>query len=61
MWSGTGAFYGDDYRMAGPVGSATLIYGYNLLRLSASYSSDRYGNYTEVNPLYNSCRFVIRY
>ena len=27
----------------------------------ASYSSDRYGNYTEVNPLYNSCKFFIRY
>ena len=27
----------------------------------ASRCSDRYGNYTEVNPLYNSCKFFIKY
>ena len=27
----------------------------------ASCSSDRYGNYAEVNPLYNSCKFLISY
>ena len=29
--------------------------------MDASRYSNRYGNYTEVNPLYNSCKFLIRY
>lgn len=31
------------------------------VEFDASRSSDRYGNYPEVNPLYNSCKFLIRY
>ena len=31
------------------------------LSFDASRCSDRYGSYTEVNPLYNSCKFFIRY
>lgn len=29
--------------------------------LDASRWSDRYGSYTEVRPLYESCGFIIRY
>ena len=32
-----------------------------LSTFDASRCSDRYGSYTEVNPLYNSCKFFIRY
>lgn len=28
---------------------------------NAANSCNRYGNYTEVNPLYNSCKFFIKY
>lgn len=35
--------------------------GGGYLYMDASRSSTRYGNYTEVNPLYNSCKFLIRY
>lgn len=28
---------------------------------NASWSNDRYGSYTEVNPLYESCLMYIRY
>ena len=31
------------------------------VEFDASRSSDRYGNYTEVNPLYNSCKYLIKY
>ena len=61
MWGSTGAFRDEDYRTAGPVGAGSPIYGHNLLVFSASYSSNRYGNYTEVNPLYNSVLMLIRY
>lgn len=40
------------------VGDSTSAFGYDF---SASRCSDRYGNYTEVNPLYNSCIFIIHY
>lgn len=29
--------------------------------LDAARCSDRYGAYTEINPLYESCKFYIRY
>ena len=32
-----------------------------IVDFDASRSSDRYGNYAEVNPLYNSCRYLIKY
>ena len=35
--------------------------GSGTLRFRASNYSDRYGNYTEVNPLYESCLFIIKY
>ena len=28
---------------------------------NASNCSNRYGDYTEVNPLYNSCKFILKY
>ena len=31
------------------------------VNIDASRSSDRYGSYTEINPLYNSCKFLISY
>ena len=31
------------------------------MQFDASLSSDKYGDYTEVRPLYESCWFVIRY
>lgn len=31
------------------------------LNINASRSSDRYGSYTEVNPLYESCIFCIKF
>ena len=36
-----------------------LSWGHILL--DASGYSNRYGGYTEVNPLYESCKFCIRY
>ena len=38
--------------------AGTITYKFHVV---ASYSSDRYGSYTEVNPLYNSCKYVIKY
>ena len=32
-----------------------------VININASRCSDRYGNYTEVNPLYESCKYIIRY
>ena len=31
-------------------------YDFNAARVN-----NRYGSYTEVNPLYNSCKFIIQY
>ena len=31
------------------------------VNINASRSSDRYGNYTEVNPLYTSTIFILKY
>ena len=40
---------------------AGKMHGYAVIWIDASYSSDRYGAYTEVNPLYNSCKYIICY
>ena len=42
-------------------GGNSGLYNYNYFSFNASRCSDRYGNYTEVNPLYNSCKFFIKY
>lgn len=34
---------------------------FTTFSFDASRCSDRYGSYTEVNPLYNSCKFFIKY
>lgn len=31
------------------------------LAFNASWSSNRYGSYTEVRPLYEACKFAIKY
>ena len=36
-------------------------FGGGRLYMDASRSSSCYGNYTEVNPLYLSCRFYLKY
>ena len=35
--------------------------GFAVFYFDASGSNNRYGNYTEVNPLYSSCKFIIQY
>lgn len=42
----------------GGVGS---VWNYDGADFNAGNMNNRYGNYTEVNPLYNSCKYVIRY
>lgn len=43
------------------VSTATPNCGRVSIKLNASSSSNRYGDYTEVNPLYNSVLMLIRY
>lgn len=57
---GTGALYrygqfGVNWLGSNLFGSACSI------GIDASLSSNRYGSYTEVNPLYNSCKYLISY
>ena len=33
----------------------------SIIYFNAAYCNWRYGDYTEVNPLYESCKFFIRY
>lgn len=47
---------GNEYSLVAGKGVKAIGTGFN-----ASYCSDRYGNYTEVNPLYQSCLFYVRY
>lgn len=37
------------------------VHGYHGADFSASRVSSCYGPYTEVNPLYNSCKYLISY
>ena len=57
---GSGPFYITGRGTDGVQGSANysvlISWGFN-----ASRCSNRYGDYTEINPLYNSCKYVIRY
>ena len=45
----------------GPIGGGANSLYHLSYNINASSSSDRYGYYTEVNPLYESCLFLIRY
>ena len=58
----TGAFRsGDGGFQPDSAPGATMNNKFKNMDFSASRSSNRYGNYTEVNPLYNSCKFFIKY
>ena len=53
-----GAFYSD---ASGGVSYDNDARGDEHYQFDASSSCDRYGNYTEVNPLYLSCHFYLKY
>lgn len=58
-----GSYSGCLYEVSGGENSAStganvLPYG---LGINASLSSDRYGDFREVNPLYESCIFCLKY
>ena len=36
-------------------------WGGQQYNFNAASVNNRYGNYTEVNPLYDSCKFIIQY
>jgi hypothetical protein len=57
----SGAFSGTGHEYSRPSTGGLYNTGYAEFNFNASYSSDRYGSYTEVNPLYNSCLFIIHY
>lgn len=56
-----GSLYPSDYTGTTYGGSPYTIPAYGCFNIDASLSSDRYGNYTEVNPLYCSCGFAIKF
>lgn len=62
MYTTTGCFIAFNQHINNAPASGFATDGLNSgFTIDASLSSNRYGNYTEVNPLYNSCRYIIRY
>ena len=56
-----GAFLRGVLNASSFIPASTGARGDQKMTFDASRCSDRYGSYTEVNPLYNSCKFFIKY
>ena len=56
-WSG--ALYATGW--GGNAGGSSGNMAHVAFAVNSSYFSDRYGDYTEVNPLYESTKFFIKY
>ena len=55
----TGALFINGW--GGDVGGTSSNMVHAAFAFNLSYFSDRYGDYTEVNPLYESTKFFIKY